>query len=103
MSNVIDQLKKVASENCGACGDAFAVGNDLSVVCWAMSDGSFQFAVDLNGKDVVGLRESEIDALMIVKKVAINGAKDCSDRRSLAAGGAEQFVMYRIEGECGGL
>lgn len=82
---MINKLKKVASENCGACGDAFAVGNGLSITCWAMTDGSFQFAVDFNGKDVVGLRESEIDALMVLKKVTIDGAKDCSDRRNLAA------------------
>lgn len=82
---MINQLKQIASENCGACGDAFAVGNGLSVTCWSMTDGSFQFAVDLNGKDVVGMREAEIDALMIIKKATITGAKYMSDRRGLAA------------------
>jgi hypothetical protein len=82
---MINKLKEVAKNNCGACGDAFAVGNGLSVTCWSMTDGSFQFAVDLNGKDVVGIREPEIDALMIIKKVIITGAKDMTDRRNLAA------------------
>lgn len=81
----IEELKKVASLNCGACGDAFAVGAGLSVVCWAMADGSFRFAVSLGGNDVQGFSESAIDALMIIRKAKVVGASGATDRRGLAA------------------
>jgi hypothetical protein len=82
---MLNELKKVASKNCGACGDAFAVGNGLSVVCWANSDGTFSFAVSLVGCDVKGFTESSIEVMMINKKVKIFGANQTCDQRGLVA------------------
>lgn len=77
---MLNQLKEVAKNNCGACGDAFAVGKNVSVVCWSMTNGSFNFAVDINGKFVDGLSDNELDAILIANKAEIYAP---SDRRNL--------------------
>jgi hypothetical protein len=80
---MLDKLKEKASKNCGACGDAFATGNNVHIVCWAMTNGTFNFAVDVGGKIVEGLKEAAIEALMIVNKCEIVGANEITDRRGL--------------------
>jgi len=85
--NLIDLLKAEATKNCGACGDAFAVGGGKSIVCWANSDGSFSYAVSFRGVDVPGLSENSIAVMLENSKnqFVITGAKDMADRRGLAA------------------
>ncbi len=80
---MLNQLKEKASKNCGACGDSFASSTNVSIVCWAMTNGTFNFAVSVKGKIVEGLKEAAIEALMIANKCEILGANEITDRRGL--------------------
>lgn len=80
---MLNLLKDKASKNCGACGDAFATSSNVNIVCWAMTNGTFKFAVDVKGKIVEGLKEAAIEALMIANKCEILGASETTERRGL--------------------
>lgn len=80
---MLNQLKEKASKNCGACGDAFATSANVNIVCWAMTNGTFNFAVDVKGRIVEGLKEAAIEALMIANKCEILGANEVTERRGL--------------------
>ena len=77
----INEMKRIAKNNCGACGDAQASSKNLYVVCFDLSTG-FKFDVYFNGKPAYGLTEIEIDCLM-----SVYGAepKAPTDTRSFAA------------------
>lgn len=77
----INKMKKIAKNNCGACGDAQASSTSIYVVCFDLSTG-FKFDVYLNGNPVYNLSESEIDTLM-----SVHGALPSAptDTRSFAA------------------
>ena len=77
----INEMKRIAKNNCGACGDAQASSKNLYVVCFDLSTG-FKFDVYFDGKPAYNLSESEIDALMSVYG-AVPSAP--TDTRNLAA------------------
>lgn len=78
---MIKQMKKVAKENCGACGDAKASNGKYAIVCFSMLNGSFVFNVYIDGKQV-SMSESEIDSILINEDLTITGPHDS---RALAA------------------
>lgn len=78
---MIKQMKKVAKENCGACGDAKASNTKYAIVCFSMLDGSFVFHMYVDGKQV-DMDESQINSILIEEALTITGP---IDSRGLAA------------------